>query len=213
MFELRPAGLRRIVCLGAHADDIEIGCGGTLLRLLAEQPDLEVDWIVFSGNAQRAAEAQTSAQAFLAGAARANVELHTFRDTYFPAAWGEIKEVFARLRDRVSPDLVFTHRRDDAHQDHRVLAELTWCLFRDHLVLEYEIPKFEGDLGQPNLFVPLAPEVCDRKIELLLTHFASQQARPWFTADTYRALLRLRGVECNSPTQFAEAFHARKIRL
>jgi LmbE family N-acetylglucosaminyl deacetylase len=213
MLELRPAAVRRILCLGSHADDIEIGCGGTLLKLLAEHPGAEVDWVVFSAHGERAAEARRSAQAFLSGAARAHVDVHAFRDTYFPQAWGEIKEVFTALRDRVNPDLVLTHRREDLHQDHRVVAELTWCLFRDHLVLEYDIPKFEGDLGMPNVYVPLSEELCRRKIDAVLEHFPSQRTKRWFTEDTYWALLRIRGVECNSPTHFAEGLYARKIRL
>ena len=211
MLELRPAAVRRILCLGAHADDIEIGCGGTLLKLLADHPRAEVDWVVFGARDERADEARRSAAAFTGGAAR--VDVHAFRDTFFPQVWGEIKEVFATLRDRVDPDVIFTHRREDMHQDHRVVAELTWCLFRDLLVLEYDIPKFEGDLGTPNVYVPLAEDVCRRKVDMVLEHFASQRARTWFTADAYWALLRIRGVECNSPTRFAEGFYGRKVRL
>ena len=213
MLELRPAAVRRILCLGAHADDIEIGCGGTLLKLLAEHPEAEVDWVVFSGQGERADEARRSAEAFLSGAARSRVDVHAFRDTFFPQAWGEIKEVFAELSQRVNPDVIFTHRREDLHQDHRAVAELTWCLFRDHLVLEYDIPKFEGDLGTPNVYVALAEDVCRRKVGHILEHFASQRTKPWFTDDTYWALLRIRGVECNSPTRYAEGFYGRKMLL
>lgn len=214
MLTLRSEDIRTILCLGAHADDIEIGCGGTLLDLLARRPGVEVHWIVLSACGARADEAAASAERFCAGAGSHRVALKSFRDTFFPAQYGEIKEYFEKIKRDVRPDLVFTHRREDAHQDHRVTAELTWCGFRNHLVLEYEIPKYEGDLGAPNVFVPLEEEVCRRKIELLMECYPSQHAaHPWFSPDTYRALLRLRGVECNSPTGYAEGLYARKITL
>jgi LmbE family N-acetylglucosaminyl deacetylase len=206
--------VRTVLCLGAHADDIEIGCGGALLSLLARQPGkIAVHWVVLSGDEVRRAEAGRAAEAFLAQAGARTVVTETFRDTYFPFDGGEIKQFIAKLRENVSPDVVFTHRREDLHQDHRLLAELTWCAFRDHLILEYEIPKYEGDLGRPNLFVPLDELACRRKIDLLLESFPSQHARPWFTADTFWALLRLRGLECNSPTRYAEAFTCAKMCL
>ena len=202
----------RILCLGAHPDDIEIGAGGTLLRLLAERPDSSVTWVVFSGEPVREREARTSASAFLAGAA-AEVIVQGFRESYFPNVASDIKDFFETLKRRDAPDVVFTHRREDLHQDHRTIAELTWNTFRDHLILEYEIAKYEGDLGQPNLFVPLTDALARRKIELLLRHFPSQSGRSWFRAGTFEALMRLRAVECNAPDGFAEGFHGRKFRL
>lgn len=204
-------GPLRVLCLGAHADDVEIGCGGTLLRLLAERPGSEVRVVVFSADERREAEARASAAAFLADAARADVVVHRFRESYFPDAWAEIKAAVEEVRAGGDADLVLTHRRDDEHQDHRTIGELTWNSFRDHLVLEYEIPKYEGDLGRPNVFVPLSREVADRKVTLLLEHFRSQQAKPWFRAETFQGLMAVRAVECGSPCPAAEAFHARKL--
>jgi LmbE family N-acetylglucosaminyl deacetylase len=203
----------RVLALGAHPDDIEIGCGGTILRLVAEHPGLAVDWVVLSGHGERATEAADGAAAFLDGAAEARVRVERFRDGFFPYTGGAVKELFERLKDEVDPDLILTHRLEDRHQDHRLVAELTWNTFRDHLVLEYEIPKYEGDLGHPGLFVPLAPELCERKVELLRKCFPSQSGRAWFSDDTFWALLRLRGVESNAPTRYAEAFQARKLVL
>jgi LmbE family N-acetylglucosaminyl deacetylase len=211
MLRLSPGPLRTILCLGAHADDIEIGCGGTLLKLLAEQEQVSVHWIVFSGSAARAAEARRSADEFLRDAAAADVQILAFRDSFFPCAGAEIKEVFAQLAGSLSPDLIFTHRREDLHQDHRTLAELTWCAFRDHWVLEYEILKYEGDLGSPNVYVPLDAEVAQRKIGTLSAAFPSQREKPWFSPETFSSLLRIRGLECNSPSKFAEAFYCRKL--
>jgi LmbE family N-acetylglucosaminyl deacetylase len=208
-----PGAPLRVLALGAHADDIEIGCGGTVLRLLAEHPDLEVDWVVLSGDGERAAEAAESAAAFLQGAAAARIAVERFRDGFFPYTGAEVKEYFEGLKSRVSPDLVLTHRLEDRHQDHRLVAELTWNTFRDHLILEYEIPKYEGDLGQPNLFVPLERAHCERKVELLRKHFPSQAGRDWFADQTFWSLLRLRGLESRAPSTFAEAFHARKLVL
>jgi LmbE family N-acetylglucosaminyl deacetylase len=206
-------GFRRVLCLGAHADDIEIGCGGTLLRMIGLNPELSVRWVVFSGDEVRAAEARASAAAFLRGVADNRIDVHGFRDSFFPAAWGQIKEQVAAIAREFSPDVIFTHRRDDAHQDHRVLAELTWCAFRDHLILECEIPKYEGDLGQPNVFVPLSSEQARAKAEMIHAGFLSQRSHRWFTADTFLALSRLRGVECNATEQHAEGFYCRKLVL
>jgi LmbE family N-acetylglucosaminyl deacetylase len=206
------AGLE-LLCLGAHADDIEIGCGGTLLRLAAEVPGLRVRWVVFSGDARRAAEARRSAAAFLAGAAEAAVEVLGFRDGYFPAAYAALKDRFEALKRECRPDLVLSHHPGDAHQDHRTIAELTASTFRDHLVLGYEVPKYDGDLGQPNVFVALSHAQGRQKIAALRQHFASQHGRAWFTDDTFHALARLRGIECNAPDGIAEAFYARKIVL
>ena len=203
----------RLLAVGAHADDIEIGCGATILRLVAEHPGLSVDWLVLSGHGDRAGEAADSAAAFLAGAGATRVMVEGFRDGFFPYDGGAVKERFERLKAEVAPDLVLTHRLEDRHQDHRLVAELTWNTFRDHLILEYEIPKYEGDLGHPNLFVPLAAELCERKVQLLRKGFPSQAGRYWFTDDTFWAQLRLRGLESRSPSSYAEAFQARKLVL
>jgi LmbE family N-acetylglucosaminyl deacetylase len=208
-----PKAPLRVLCLGAHADDIEIGCGGTLLRLLAERPGSSVLWVVFSASPVREREARASAAAFLTGAASSEVLVRDFRESYFPAVATDIKDFFETLKRRETPDLVLTHRREDLHQDHRAIAELTWNTFRDHLILEYEIPKYEGDLGHPNVFVPLAESVARRKVELVLLHFASQHARAWFRAETFEAVMRLRAVECNARDGFAEGFHGRKIQI
>ena len=203
----------RLLAVGAHADDIEIGCGATILRLVAEHPGLSVDWLVLSGHGDRAAEAADSAAAFLTGAGATRVMVEGFRDGFFPYDGGAVKERFEQLKAEVDPDLVLTHRLEDRHQDHRLVAELTWNTFRGHLILEYEIPKYEGDLGQPNLFVPLEAGHCQRKIELLHKCFPSQAGRSWFSDDTFWATLRLRGIECNAPGRYAEAFQARKLVL
>lgn len=200
----------RLLCLGAHADDIEIGCGGTILRLAAEQPLLGVRWVVFSGDEQRRREASASARHFLSGLGDAEVTLLGFRDGFFPAQHADIKEEFERLKQQYRPSLILTHHREDLHQDHRLISELTYNTFRDHLVWEYEVPKYDGDLGNPNLFSPLSEEHCRRKVAALVEHFPSQRMRAWFTPDTFLAMLRLRGLGCNAPSGFAEAFYCRK---
>ncbi len=205
--------VRTVLCIGAHPDDIEIGCGGTLLRLLEEQPDVAVHWIVLSGDETRAAEAKASARAFLDGAYSASIVLETFRDALFPYDGEAIKSVLRRISEDVAPDVIFTHRRDDLHQDHRLVAEFTWNVFRDHLIVEYEIPKYEGDLGHPNLYVSLDEDVCRRKVDMIVGSFRSQASKPWFSADTFWGLLRIRGVECNSPSRFAEGLYCRKVVL
>jgi LmbE family N-acetylglucosaminyl deacetylase len=206
-------GPLNVLAIGAHADDIEIGCGGTLLRLAESDPGATVTWIVLSGDGERANEARASAQDILSGFATRRVEVEGFRDGYFPFEGAEIKDYFERLNTDVSPDIVFTHQRFDLHQDHRLVCELTWNTFRDHLVLEYEIPKYDGDVGSPNLFVPLSESISSRKIEALLTHFASQRGKRWFTRDLFEASLRLRGMESNAPGGRAEAFYSRKLVL
>jgi len=205
-------GRLKLLCVGAHSDDIEIGCGGTVLRLLSERK-VEVDWVVFSASAAREREARKAAKLFLARAAAARVAVKRFRDGYFPAQFSRLKDEFEKLKRKGSPDLILCPSRQDAHQDHRAVAELVWNTFRDHFVLEYEIPKYDGDLGAPAFFVPLDPETCRRKIRFLLEAFRSQSGRQWFREDTFWSLLRLRGVECNSPSSFAEAFYSRKIAL
>jgi LmbE family N-acetylglucosaminyl deacetylase len=202
-----------LLVVGAHADDIEIGCGGTVLQLAAGGFPLKVTWVVLGASGVREREAVESATAFLKDVEQTTVVLKTFRDGFFPWAGAEVKEVFEQLKGEVAPDLVIVPRRDDAHQDHRLVAELTWNTFRDHLVLEYEIPKYDGDLGNPNLYMPLPTAICERKVELLLEQFQSQRDRRWFTPDTFWAMLRLRGVESNAPSGFAEAFHCRKATL
>jgi LmbE family N-acetylglucosaminyl deacetylase len=204
---------RRVLCLGAHCDDIEIGCGGTILRLLRQDPECEVYWNVFSSTPVRKREAVKSAGLFLNGAKSKNVAIGRHRDSYFPSLYGRIKADFERLKKEFAPDLVLTHYRHDLHQDHRLLSELTWNTFRSHLILEYEIPKYDGDLGSPNFFVGLDRETCKRKAKYICESFASQRAKHWFTADTFLALQRLRGIESNAPDGFAEGFHCRKFLL
>jgi LmbE family N-acetylglucosaminyl deacetylase len=203
-------GPARILALGAHADDIEIGCGGTLLRLLATRPDAEVLWVVMCATPERAAEARASADAFLRGVARATVVVRDHRDGYLPYAGAAVKDEFEQLKQQFAPELVFTHHRHDLHQDHRLVAELTWNTWRNHLILEYEIPKFDGDFGAPNFFCPLPPPILDRKIALVLQHFRSQAGKHWLTADLLRAVARIRGMECVAPDGLAEAFYCRK---
>jgi LmbE family N-acetylglucosaminyl deacetylase len=202
-----------ILCLGAHADDIEIGCGGTILRLVAEHPRTEVHWVVASAHGPRAREAKRSAARMLRGAAAHDVRIEGFRDGFLPYDGARVKEMFERLKASVSPDLIFTHQIDDAHQDHRLMSELTWNTFRDHWILEYEIPKYDGDLGHPNVFVSIPPPIRRKKVRLLLSAFPSQRERRWFTASTFEGLMRIRGIECAAPDGFAEAFHARKMLL
>ncbi|AZO09399.1 MULTISPECIES: PIG-L deacetylase family protein [unclassified Mesorhizobium] len=202
-----------ILCLGAHSDDIEIGAGGTILSLIASGTKLNVHWCVLSAGGQRSAEARASAEAFLQGANSSNVEVADFEDSFFPAHSRSIKHWLIDVRSRTAPDVVFTHARYDAHQDHREVNQLTWNVFRDHLVLEYEIPKWDGDLGQPNAYVPLAPDVLERKIDLLHEHFGTQRSKDWFDRDTFVGLARLRGMECRAPQHFAEAFTLRKAKI
>ncbi len=205
--------MRRVLCLGAHSDDIEIGIGGTLLKLAGQASDLDVWWVVFSAPGPRAEEASRSADEFLSGVARKQVKIGSFRESYFPSEWSAIKEWFEEIKAKFDPDVVFTHYRDDRHQDHRVLSDLAWNTFRNHLIFEYEILKYDGDLGHPNVFVPVSEQLCTRKIELLMKHFQTQSTRHWFTSDTFEAMHRIRGIECVSPTGRAEAFYCRKMIL
>ena len=202
-----------VLCVGAHADDIEIGAGGTLLAWIAAGVRLEVHWCVLSAVGSRAAEAEASATAFLTDAAAAKIELGQFDDNRFPYQGHAIKTWLEGLRGQVAPDVIFTHRRNDAHQDHREICQLTWNLFRDHLILEYEIPKWDGDLDQANAYMALPAAVMERKTALLLEHFGSQRSKDWFDAETFRGLARLRGMECRAEEGYAEAFVLRKIRL
>ena len=204
----------KVLCLGAHADDIEIGCGGTLLRLAAEIPDLSVRWVVFSGGeGTRAAEAHSSAAAVLSGVPERLVDVLNFRDGYFPFAGAEIKDRFEALKREFEPALILTHWTGDAHQDHKLIAELTLDTYRNHLILAYEIPKYDGDLGNPNLFVPLSEEQLRQKTEGLRRHFPSQHGRGWFRDETFYAMARLRGIGCRAPSGLAEAFYADKLSL
>jgi LmbE family N-acetylglucosaminyl deacetylase len=203
----------RLLAIGAHPDDIEIGCCGTVLKLLEHGALSAVCWVVLSGEGERAAEARASAEAILSGVPEKRLILRDFRDGFFPYDGGEIKNFFESLKSEFSPDVVLTHQRADLHQDHRVSCELTWNTFRDHLILEYEVPKYDGDLGSPNLFVTLGDEFCRRKVDHLMLHFASQRLKRWFKDDLFSGLLRLRGMECNSPTSYAEAFYCRKAVL
>jgi LmbE family N-acetylglucosaminyl deacetylase len=201
----------RILALGAHCDDIEIGCGGTLLHLLASHTNLCFDWVVFTSNAERAREAEASAERFLHGAKEKRVTIKQFRNGYFPDQWARIKDEFEALKGAVSPDLIFTHHQRDAHQDHRTIAELTWNTFRDHFILEYEIPKYDSDLGSPNFFVPLDASIANRKARAVVEGFPSQGDKHWFSEDTFLALMRLRGVQSAASSGFSEAFYAQKI--
>ena len=208
----RPGRLD-VLCLGAHSDDIEIGCAGTLLSLVERGHQLRVTWAVLSANDERAAEARHSAEQLLGKVAELRVHLGAFRDAHFPAEFGALKDYFAKLRQETNPDLVFTHCIEDRHQDHRLVGELTWQAWRDHLILEYEVPKYEGDLGRPNVFVPVSQAAANAKVEHLLAHFGSQRSKDWFSGDTFLGLMRLRGVECRSQHGFAEAFIVRKVLL
>jgi LmbE family N-acetylglucosaminyl deacetylase len=204
--------LQRALFVGAHADDIELGCGATVLKLTESRPDLEISWVVLSAEGERRAEAAASAKAFLRRAAKSRVVVSDFRGSFFPYQGEAIKSFFETLK-AYRPEVVFTHYREDRHQDHRIVSELTWNTFRSHLVLEYEIPKYDGDMGVPNFFVPISKAHLERKCRHLRRHFKSQLGKHWFTDELFRATPRIRGMECDSPTRYAEAYYARKIRL
>jgi LmbE family N-acetylglucosaminyl deacetylase len=203
----------RILCVGAHSDDIEIGCGGTILRLLAEHGDAEVQWVVLGSEGERDAEAVASAEQFLRGASKRDVVVEHFKNSFFPYVGEEIKGFFEKLKVRFTPDIVFTHYRHDLHQDHRLVSELTWNTYRNQLILEYEILKYDGDLGTPNLFVHLDEAVCEKKISVLMECFKTQGDKDWFTADAFLSLMRIRGVESKAPGKYAEGFYCRKVVL
>ena len=213
MIRFGLTNVRTVLCLGAHADDIEIGCGGTLLKLWADHAIQRVCWVVFGAGGARADEARRSSERWLEGVTEPCLHIHAFRDGFFPFEGAKIKERFQELGAHISPDVIFTHRREDMHQDHRLVAELTWQTFRDHLILEYEIPKYEGDLGSPNVLVPLDESTCREKIKHLLQAFSSQRSKPWFREDAFWSLLRLRGIECHSPTGYAEGVYCRKLTI
>jgi LmbE family N-acetylglucosaminyl deacetylase len=213
MIELSLDGVKNILCLGAHADDIEIGCGATLLKLAGARRDLNVWWVVFSAEGRRTREATASATAFLTGVKRKKIVVKRFRGSYFPFDGEAIKDYFEEIKAAFDPDLVLTHYRHDRHQDHRVLSDLAWNTFRHHLILEYEIPKYDGDLGAPNTFVRVDESLCRRKVAYLARFFRTQANKHWFADETFLGLMRLRGMECASPTRYAEAFFCRKIVL
>jgi LmbE family N-acetylglucosaminyl deacetylase len=211
MLKIGCGGMRTVLCLGAHPDDIEIGCGGTILRILSEHKSLEVHWVILSSADNRKEEASQSARKFLKDSERKVVVHRNFTDSFFPYQGSEIKHYFNKLGKTISPDIIFTHRLEDRHQDHKLVSELTWNTFRRHLIMEYEIPKYEGDLGQPNIYVELSRELGERKIRTILDSFQSQSGKGWFTADTFLALLRLRGIEAKSAGGFAEGLTCRKM--
>lgn len=210
-FEFGGRKALTVLCLGCHSDDIEIGCGGTILQLAEQLPLAKFHWVVFCAAGQRANEADRAASRFVEKSRLLGPEIHSFRDGYMPYVGGEVKDVFEDLKKRVAPDLILTQSRKDAHQDHRLVAELTWNTFRDHLILEYEIPKYDGDMGQPNFYVPLESGTCERKVAHIMECFQSQHARAWFAPETFLGLMRLRGVECNASSGYAEAFYCRKL--
>jgi LmbE family N-acetylglucosaminyl deacetylase len=202
-----------VLCLGAHSDDIEIGVGATLLSLILHGVRLEVQWCVLSATGQREAEARASAEEFLVDAEVVKIDVMSFEDGFFPEQGQMIKRWFERLKLRNKPDIIFTHFRSEAYYDHREVSRLTWNTFRDNCILEYEIPKWDGDLGQPNVFMPISAGTLERKIELLVKHFSSQRDKHWFDEETFRALARLRGMESHATERYAEAFFARKLVL
>ena len=212
-FYQRGRNAFNVLCMGAHSDDIEIGCGGTVLRLLEEYREINVYWVVFAANAERRKEAEKSANLFLAKASRKEIIVKSFRESFFPYNGDKIKEYFESLKKEFNPDIVFAHYRHDLHQDHRLISELTWNTFRNHLILEYEIPKFDGDLGSPNFFVHLEESICNKKTKFILEGFKTQLENHWFMEDTFKSIMRLRGMESNAPEKYAEAFYCRKMVL
>lgn len=213
LFNLPARRAPTFLFLGAHSDDIEIGCGGTVVELLSAYPRAHVHWVVLGATGPRVDEARRGARLLLGSARRGGIRIEGFRDGFFPAEIARIKGYFETLKAAVRPDVIFTHQREDLHQDHRVVSELTWNTFRDHLVLEYEIPKYDGGLGSPSAFVPLSARAVRRKVELLTKVYATQRSKRWFTRSTFEGLMRLRGIECNAPEGYAEAFYARKVVL
>ncbi len=214
VFPLAVPGERlSVLCLGAHSDDIEIGAGATLLDMIARGIRLDVQWCVLSGAGEREREARASAADFLSDAAEAKIEIMNFKDGFFPQQGTEIKSWFEELKTRVNPDIILTQHRDDEHQDHREVSRLTWNTFRDHCILEYEVPKWDGDMGRPNVYVSIPADVLKRKIDLLMAHFGSQRSKHWFSPEVFRGLARLRGMECCAAENYAEAFFARKLSV
>ena len=210
-FKLKNTAPIHILCLGAHCDDIEIGAGGTLLKIFEEYEFAKVSWVVFASTEIRKQEAINSAEKFLMNVADKTISVHTCRDGFLPYQASEIKELFEELKKEVIPDLIFTHYRNDRHQDHRLISDLTWNTWRNNLILEYEVPKYDGDLGIPNFYVPLDEKYISKRNDILLETFVSQRSKHWFDHATFNALSRIRGME--SASVFAEAFYARKILL
>lgn len=201
-----------ILLLGAHCDDIEIGCGATVARLVARHPQARFVWVTLSADGEREAETRHAATRLLQGAGASELRIERFRGSYFPHCGPELKDCIESLKG-VAPDLILTHCRHDLHQDHRIVNELTWNTFRNHAIWEYEIPKFDGDLAVPNVYVPLSRAEMQAKCDMLMACFPSQQTRAWFTPETFSALARLRGIECQAPEGYAEAFFGRKMRV
>jgi LmbE family N-acetylglucosaminyl deacetylase len=205
--------VQRVLCLGAHSDDIEIGCGGTVLRMIEQSKSIEFYWLVLSANPMRAKEAERSANAFLGRARHKTVVVKSFRDGFLPYIGAKVKEAFEEIKTIFIPDVIFTHFRQDLHQDHRMVCELTWNTFRNHFILEYEVPKYDADLRSPNFFVPLSDRQARKKVNALMRYFATQRNKQWFSEDLFYGLMRLRSIEGASPTRHAEAFHCRKVLL
>jgi LmbE family N-acetylglucosaminyl deacetylase len=217
VIKLKPVestkGAFQVLCLGCHSDDIEIGCGGAILQLAAERPEARFSWVVFSADGVRGSEARQGVAQILDASRLTTLMMQPFPDGFMPYVGADIKRVFEELKHSTSPDVIFTHNRHDAHQDHRLIADLTWNTFRDHLILEYEIPKYDGDMGCPGVFMPLSKDVCEKKVDVIVNTFRSQSNKRWFDRETFLSLMRLRGMECNSPSGYAEAFYGRKILL
>jgi LmbE family N-acetylglucosaminyl deacetylase len=201
----------KVLCLGAHSDDIEIGCGGTIIRLLREIPDAQFYWLVFSAKENRGKEASESAASFLSKTKLKTIDIQNFRESYFPFIGGEIKDYFEKVKNIYDPDIIFTHYGNDSHQDHKLISNLTWNTYRNHFILEYEIPKYDGDLVTPNLYSNIEVSDVDNKVDRICHFFKSQEQRTWFSEETFRSIMRIRGIESNSPSGYAEAFHSRKI--
>lgn len=213
MIACNLTGVKRVLCLGAHSDDIEIGCGGTVLRMIEQSKNIEFYWLVLSSNLKRAKEAERSANAFLRGARRKTVVVKSFRDGFLPYIGAPVKEVFEEIKKLFSPDIIFTHFRQDLHQDHRLVCELTWNTFRNHLILEYEVPKYDADLCSPNFFVPLSDAQARKKVNGLMRYFGTQRDKQWFSENLFYSLMRLRSIEIAAPTKHAESFHCRKALM
>jgi LmbE family N-acetylglucosaminyl deacetylase len=203
-----PAGRPlSILAIGAHPDDIEIGAGGALLSLAAAYPGLQARYVVMTGTAERHQEAHSAASAFLPSA-DVRIDLHELPEGRFPAVWAQVKDALEEVARSCSPDLVLAPTRADAHQDHRTIGEIVSTVFRDQLYLGYEIPKWDGDLGQPSMYFPLSAGVARRKVELLHKCFPSQRGRDWWDDEVFLGMARLRGMECRAP--YAEAFTCTK---
>jgi LmbE family N-acetylglucosaminyl deacetylase len=205
--------VKRVLCLGAHSDDIEIGCGGTVLQMIQQSKSLEIYWLVLCANPERTLEARRSANAFLARARKKTIVVKPFRDGFLPYLGSPVKECFEELKKAFTPDVIFTHCRHDLHQDHRLVCELTWNTFRDHFILEYEVPKYDADLRSPNFFVPLSDAQARKKVNNLIRYFATQRNKHWFCEELFYGLMRLRSTEAASPSRYSEAFYCRKALL